>query len=96
MEERRLYTNWSDKSKSHSESSHCNISTGIIKAKKILNDLHRFMGDNGYDQVKHLENLNDIQLCSMSMIGCLTVNHTSLLLQWFFYGQTYDTDTFIA
>lgn len=52
VDERRLYTSWSDDSKTVPDAAHCNINTGIIKAKQILNELHRVMGGTGYNQVK--------------------------------------------
>ena len=49
MNETRLYTSWSTRGSGKPGVS--TGGTGIISAKRELNSLHHYMGENGYDQV---------------------------------------------
>ena len=51
MAERRLYQTWSN---NEVGPGFVNQQTGIIRCKKLLNDLHNEMGLNGYNQVINL------------------------------------------
>lgn len=49
VNENRMYMPWS--SKASSSPSECAMSSGIIKGKKLLNDLHFYLGKSGFNQV---------------------------------------------
>ena len=49
MKEARLYRSWSESAK-HSDSC-VSLNSGIISAKRIMNELHKELSSKGYNQV---------------------------------------------
>ena len=52
VKEARLYPSWNDNA-TLKDRSEVNFNTGIIAAKRALNELHQSLGQQGYTQVKN-------------------------------------------
>ena len=53
VKEARLYPSWNDNA-TLKDRSEVNFNTGIIAAKRALNELHQSLGQQGYTQVKNM------------------------------------------
>ena len=51
MKEDRLYQSWPDKSSKLKGNAFVKDNDGILSAKRAINELHRWLGEQGYSQV---------------------------------------------
>ena len=51
VKEDRLYLSWSNEKSELEDTAFVKESDGILSAKKAINELHRWLGEEGYTQV---------------------------------------------
>jgi len=73
VKEDRLYLSWPNKESKLEDSAFVKESDGILSAKKAINELHRWLGEEGYTQVLR-------KICQRDVINCEGFNDPNRLI----------------